>query len=132
MLLHGIGQAQGGIHADTVIAVELFGIHTTHRGTQDQVRLLLLTKLAQQGLRLFRMDGQVGCYDVGIGQDGAQARHRTALSATAESVEIHHCFPLHQFGKLLYVLVLLFHNAYKGTKKLGIVATFPRLFTSNG
>ena len=42
MLLHRRSHLEGGIDADAVEAIEHLRIHTTHRGTDDQVRFLLL------------------------------------------------------------------------------------------
>ena len=45
VLLHGVGNLEGGVDADAVEAVELFGVHAAHGGAENQVGLLLLANL---------------------------------------------------------------------------------------
>ncbi len=108
--LHRVGNAECRIDADAVEAVEHLGVHTSHRCADDEAGLLVVAEPLQQAEGLAGMDGQVGGYHPGIGQHGAQPLNGARLSAAAEAVHINHGFPLHQFGELLDVLILLFHN----------------------
>ena len=64
---HRLTHLQGGIYDDTVEAAQHLGIHTTHRGADDEIGLLAVAHLSQQCHCLFRFYGQVGCHDGGIG-----------------------------------------------------------------
>ena len=76
---HRIGNLEGRIHQDTVIAIQLFGIHATHRGTYNQVGLVLLHLLLQQGDSSMRVDRQIVGNGICLGQHHAETGYRATL-----------------------------------------------------
>ena len=114
--LHGLTHLQGSIHADAVVAIQLLGIHATHRRAENQVGLFLLTDVAQQSNSLSRVDGQVWCNDLGLWHHFAQSGHRTRLSAASKAMTVEHCLACHQFRKLLDIWIFCYHER-KVTKK---------------
>jgi len=132
VFLHGVGNLEGGVDEDAVEAVELFGIHAAHGGADDEVRLFAIGQLSQHGNSLLRMDGNVGGNDRSVGKDFADAGHRSRLSTGAEAVDVHDFLSLEKLGKLLDILVCLFHTDAKVRKYFLSAATFRCFPASKG
>ena len=66
-LAHG-GHTEGGVDADAQVAVHLGGIHAPHARTQNDVGLLALHQVGEEGQRLEGVNGDVGRDDLGRGQ----------------------------------------------------------------
>ena len=62
VIFHRVAHLQGGVHENTVVAVEHLRIHATHRRADDEVWLFRLAGLTQQRHRLLRTNGQVWRY----------------------------------------------------------------------
>ena len=107
--LHCLAHLQGSIHADAVVAIELLGIHAPHRCADDEVWMLLLADVAQQGDGLCRMDGQVGGNDFSLWHYLTESCHRTRLSAAGKTVTVEYCLACHQLRKLLDVWIFCYH-----------------------
>ena len=105
--LHGISNAEGGIHADAVVAIELLRVHAAHRCAEDEGWLFFVTEVVQQLHGLGRVDGQVRSHDAGLGEYLAQSAYCARLSTGSESVDIENGFSCKKIRKLLDVL--LFH-----------------------
>ena len=79
--VHGLGNAEGRIGQNAVVAAEHLGIHAAHRCAKDECRLFALAGVAQQLKGLCRVDGQVGSHHASVGQYLAQSVYRARLSA---------------------------------------------------
>ena len=106
MLHHRLADFEGGVEHDAVIAVEHLGIHTTHRGADDEVGLFCLAHPVEQRKSLIGMKRHVFGYHRGIAKHFAQAVYRTRAGRGAEAVYIHHFLPSHHVGKLFQEFVL--------------------------
>ena len=105
MCLHRFSYLQGRIDADAVETTQLFCVHATHRGADNQVGLLLLTNSVKQRNGLVGLNRQVGSQHAGIGHHRAQSRHSTRLSTTAKAVDIKYSLALHQLRKLFDIRI---------------------------
>ena len=119
---HRLAHLQCGIDADAVEASQLLRIHTTHRRADDEVRLLFLADVAQQGDALLRVNGNVGSHDAGLGHDRAQSADGARLAAGGKTVAVEHRLAGHQFGILFDVGIL--HRAFLCNLEVAKVVKF--------
>ena len=106
---HRFAHLHSRIDTDTVVATQLLGIHATHGGADDQVGLLLLANVTQQGDGLLGMNGDVGSYDTGLGHHLAKACHRARLSTRCKAMTVQHGLAGHQLWILFDIGV--YHHA---------------------
>ena len=59
MFLHGFTHFKGRVYANTVVAVQHFGIHSTHGSADNKVGLFLLYLLSQKVNSLGRVQRKV-------------------------------------------------------------------------
>ena len=76
---HRIGNLKGRVHQDTVIAIQLFCIHAPHRSTYDQVGLMRLHLLLQQGDSSMRVNRQIVGNGICLGQHRSETGYRATL-----------------------------------------------------
>ena len=99
--LHRVADGEGGIGEDAVVAAEHLGIHASHRGAEDERRLLAAARVEQKLESLPGMQGKVGSHHTGLGKHLTETAHRAAAAAGTETVNVEHRLAAHQFGKLL-------------------------------
>ena len=79
MLLHGVVHAESRVDTNTVDAIELFGIHTTHGSANDEVWLFTLADIVEQAHSLSGMKWHVVGYNLGIREFFADASNCSRL-----------------------------------------------------
>ncbi len=93
------------------ISFQQFGVHSSHRGTDDEVGLLSLRHLLQHLYGLFRMNRDVFSHEGSIRHQFLQHLHGAALCRREEPVNIHDFLARHQVGELLdiwiHILIVL-------------------------
>ena len=108
---HRIAHLEGWVYEDAVESFQQFGIHASHRGTDDEVRLLSLRHLLQHLYALFRMYRDVFSHEGGIRHQFLQHLYGAALCRREETVNIHDFLARHEVGELfdiwIHILIVL-------------------------
>ena len=108
--LHRLTHFQGRVDTNAVKAPQLFGVHAAHRGSDDEVGVLLVADIVQQGDGLSGMNGDIGGDDVSLRHHLPQAGDGARLTAGGEAVTIQDRLACHQFRVLFNVRI--FHTLY--------------------
>ena len=102
---HRVAHLEGWVHEDAVVAFQHLGVHTTHRGADDEVGLFCLYQFLKHFHSFLRMHRNVFCHEGGVRHQFLQHLHGAALTRREETVNIHDFLARHEVGELLDIRI---------------------------